>query len=120
MTGTPAFTVPINGVEVGFRDLTPGQITMANLIIQKARKDARKLGEVRASVDLLSSMLNMIESIIIDDDDRQHVLDSMLTGQMDLSDIYRILRRGQTDAPDDDEDVVRPQRKKGPKPRAVA
>lgn len=118
MTGTPAFTVEINGVEVGFRDLSPGQVTMANLIIQKARRDARKVGEVRASVDLLSSMLNMVESIIIEDEDREHVLDSMLTGQMDLSDIYRILRRGQADPPQDDEDAVRPE-KKGRKPRAA-
>jgi hypothetical protein len=101
----------INEVEVGFRDMTPGQATMANLVIGKARKDARKVGEAKASIDLLTNILNLVESMIIDDVDREHVLDSMLTGKMELADIYRILRRGQDEPPDDDEDLAQPKKK---------
>lgn len=110
MTGNPDFTVVINGVEVGFRDMTPGQATMANLVIGKARKEARTIGEAKASINLLTNILNLVESLIIDDADREHVLDSMLTGQMELADIYRILRRGQ-DAPADDDEEVAPSKK---------
>lgn len=108
----PAFVVVIDGVEVGFRDMTPGQITMASLIINRARKEARQVGEAQASINMLESILNMVESLVIDDGDRDHLMTAMLTGKMELADIYRILRRGKPDDPDDDEDVARPAKKR--------
>lgn len=115
-----AFTVDINGIEVGFKDMSPGQITMATLIINKARKDARKIGEAQASINMLGSILNLVESLVIEEDDKEHLLDSMLTGKMDLDVIYTILRRGKPIEPDDDEDVARPVKPKRAKPRAAA
>lgn len=115
-----AFTVDINGVEVGFRDMTPGQITMATLVINKARKDARKIGEAQASVAMLGSILNLVESLIIEEADREHLLESMLTGELDIDIIYTVLRRGAPVEPDDDEDVARPVKLKKRNPRAAA
>lgn len=115
----PAFTVTIDEVEVGFRDMTPGQITMASLIIDRARKEARKVGEAQASINMLGAILNLIESLVIEEDHRDHLMTAMLTGKMELSDIYRILRRGRPDAPDDDEDVARPAKKRRERRAAV-
>ena len=110
----PDFVVELDGVEVGFRDLTSGQITMANLIIERARKAARTVGETSAAIDMMAQIFNMIESLIIDEDDRQHVFDAMLTGRIDSDAAYLILRRGKPVEPDDDEDVAEALKTKKP------
>ncbi len=98
--------VNLDGVDVGFRDMTSGQITMANLVVDRARKDARKVGDVKATIDMMAQLFNLIESMIITDEDRAHVFDAMLTGKIDTDAAYLILRRGKPAEPDDDEDVA--------------
>jgi hypothetical protein len=100
----PAFTVPLNGVDVGFRDMTPGQLTMVNMILNRARKDAREIGEGAAALKMLGQIFNIIESTIISEEDREHVMDSMMTGAIDVGEAYLILRKGRDPEPDDDED----------------
>lgn len=102
----PDFTVELDGVDVGFRDMTSGQITMANLIVDRARKEARKVGDTQAVINMMAQFFNLIESLIITDEDRAHVFDAMLTGKIDTDAAYLILRRGVPAPPDDDEDVV--------------
>lgn len=102
----PAFTVNLAGVDVGFRDMTPGQLTMVNLVLNQARKDARIVGEGAAALTMLGKIFNIIESTIINEDDREHVMDAMMTGKIDVDEAYLILRKGKERDPDDDEDVV--------------
>lgn len=102
----PAFVVEIDGVEVGFRDLTTGQTTMINRIVREANKQARKMGETAAYLDMLGKIFNIIESTVILDEDREHLMDAMMTGKIDVPEAYLILRRGEPEAADDDTDVV--------------
>lgn len=109
----PDFVVELAGVEVGFRDMSPGQVTMANLIVDRARKQVRVVGETQAAIDMMAQLFNMIESLIIEPEHKTHVFDAMLTGQIDIPEAYLILRRGVPVPPDDDEDVepvVKPKR----------
>lgn len=101
-----AFVVEIDGVQVGFRDMTTGQTTMVNRIVREASKQARKMGEAAAYMDMLGKIFNIIESMVILDEDREHLMDAMLTGKIDVPEAYLILRRGEPEAPDDDTDVV--------------
>lgn len=102
----PAFTVEIDGVEIGFRDMTTGQTTMINRVVQDARRQARRQGETAAYLDMLGKVFNVIESMVILDDDREHLMDAMMRGRIDVPEAYLILRRGEPEAPDDDADVV--------------
>lgn len=100
----PDFVVNLVGRDIGFKDMRPGQIAMANLAIERARKRVREVGEAKATMEMMSQIFNLIESLIITDEDREHVMDAMLTGQIDLPEAFLILRRGEPEAPDDDED----------------
>lgn len=106
MSEVPAFTVEIDGVEVGFREMKPGQYTMISVIMTNAKRDARKIGEAQASVKMLASIFNIIESTVILEEDREHLMDAMMRGVIDVPEAYLILRRGAAEEPDDDEDVV--------------
>lgn len=109
----PDFTILLDGVEVGFRDMSSGQITMANLVINRARKRVREIGETEATIEMMSHLFDMIESMIVSEDHREHMFRAMLTGKIDLDEAYLILRRGKPLPPDDDEDVevVKPKTK---------
>lgn len=111
MSETPAFTVEIDGVDIGFRDLKPGQFTMITVIMNNARRDARKIGEAQASMKMLASIFNIIESTVILEEDREHLMDAMMRGVIDVPEAYLILRRGAAEEPDDDQDEVEQPRK---------
>lgn len=102
----PAFTVEIDGAEIGFRNMTTGQTTMINRLVQDARKNARRVGEAAAYLDMLGKVFDIIESTVILEEDREHLMDAMMRGRIDVPEAYLILRRGEPEAPDDDTDVV--------------
>lgn len=109
----PAFTVTLDGVDVGFRDMTPLQLTMVRKIVNQAAKKAKKVGEGVAAMEMLEQLLNIIESLILTEEDRDHVMDAVMRGVVDAPEVFLILRKGQTDSADDDAEET-------PKPKKAA
>ena len=101
----PDFTVELDGELVGFRDMTRGQLVMINRLFKDAQRVARKDGAGAASMNLLGQIFDIIESTIITEEDREHVLRAMLYGKIDLEEAYLILRRGKPEPEPDDADV---------------
>jgi hypothetical protein len=101
----PDFTVELDGELIGFRDMTRGQLVMINRLLKDAQRIARKEGAGAASMNLLGQVFDVIESTIITEEDREHVLRAMLYGKIDLEEAYLILRKGQPEPGPDDADV---------------
>lgn len=111
----PAFTVTLDGVDVGFKDMTPLQLTMVKKIVTQAAKKAKKVGEGVAAMEMLEQLLNIIESLILTEDDREHVMDAVMRGVVDAPEVFLILRKGQAEEPDDDAEA-----EQAPKPKKAA
>lgn len=99
----PAFEVLLDGVMVGFRDMTPMQLTMSNLIVQDAPRRSRKIGEAAAMLEMMGKLLNIIESLVIDEDHRDHLMEACMGGRIDFMEVYTILRRGEPVIGDDED-----------------
>lgn len=104
----PAFTVPLAGVDVGFRSMSSGQLIMMQKILRDARKQAKTVGDDQAMVTMIVRMLDIIETTIISEDDVDHVAESMVAGKVNIEEILLIMRQGKDvqAEPDDDADPV--------------
>lgn len=115
MSEVPAFTVPLDGVDVGFRASTSGQLILMQKILRDARKKAPKIGEDLALSEMIVSLLDVIENNIIEEEHLDHMLSAMAAGKINVPEIMLIIRQGKPvdDEPDDDEDpVVKPRANK--------
>lgn len=99
------FTVPLNGVEVGFRAFTSGQLIMMSKALRKARKEASEVGEDQAMVNMVVKMLDMIEGSIVDEDHIDHLESSMLQGKLNFPEIMLIMRQGRDVEPEPQDDA---------------
>lgn len=105
MSGT--FTIPIDGIEINFRNFTSGQLILLGKIIKDAKKNAARDGEDVATIEMTVKMLDIIENNAVSDDDVDNLLSLMASGKLNIAEIMLIMRQGRTDAdvPADDDDV---------------
>jgi hypothetical protein len=101
----PDFTVPVNGVEVGFRAFTSGQLILMQKAVEDSRRRARKDGEDVAMSTMMVKLLNIIEAAVITEDDLDHLTDSMASGKFNVEEIMTVLRQGKTPDPEPDDDA---------------
>lgn len=109
-----SFTVKLDGVEVGFKTWSSGQLIMAQKILRDAKKRARVVGEDLAFSEMIVELLDIIEHTVIDPGHVDHMVNGMSAGTINAPEIMTILRQGRTETtPDDDADpVVKPRANK--------
>lgn len=111
MSEEPGFVVPLDGVDVGFRQFSSGQLIMLQRVLRNANKQARKVGEEQAMLNMIMEMLDIIEPNVISEDDLEHMLTAMRSGKVNVPEIMLIIRQGKPlETPEDDD--------ADPKPRA--
>lgn len=101
----PGFTVPVNGVDVGFRAFTSGQLILMQKAVEDSRRRARKDGEDVAMSTMMVKLLNIIEAAALTEDDLDHLTDSMASGKFNVEEIMAVLRQGRTPDPEPDDDA---------------
>jgi hypothetical protein len=101
----PGFTVPVNGVDVGFRAFTSGQLILMQKAVEDSRRRARKDGEDVAMSAMMVKLLNIIEAAVLTEDDLDHLTDSMASGKFNVEEIMAVLRQGRTPDPEPDDDA---------------
>lgn len=103
------------GRQILFRRANLGQVIMLQRIYVRASKQADKEPTEDVRVDMMGSamvkVLDFIDSLMVNEDDRIFVEEQMLAGQIGINDLMSALGGGpKPEAPADDE---------APKPRAV-
>lgn len=112
-------TLTLLGREMSFRRASQGQILLIQRIAQRSRRDADKdetaLGA--AYTALMVRILDVIDTLFVDPQDRDDVEQAVLQRELDVEDLMPILSGKRPDAPADDEDPPAIKRKT---PKAAA
>lgn len=121
---TETFTKTFAGREIEFRRAMLAQVIILERLyhrqMKKANEDGDDKGKALSSV--LVRTLDFIDTLVVDEGDRQFIEDQMLAGNIDWPEIMAVLGGGKDDAPEDDESPkpVKRAPKKSPKAAPVA
>lgn len=101
------FTMSLAGRKIEFRKPHLGQILILQRIAQRSIAQARDRGDdaalAAAMQESLMKTLNFIDTLFVDEKDRQFVEDEMLAGNIDYKDVLKTLSGGVgQDQPQDD------------------
>lgn len=97
------FQTLLAGRWIAFKALSPGQLIMLQRLMNAANKSG---DEGSGFMMMMSSIFTAVESTIVIDEDREFVMNAMLTAKLDYTDALRVLRQGREDVePDDDVEV---------------
>jgi hypothetical protein len=125
---TDTFTRNIAGRDIEFKSIKPGQLQALRRYQQSAVKAVGKikkndllskeeqftqLAELSEAFDL--KMLRFIESLLINEDDTDFLIDVQISGDADVAELLATVL-GNTELPDDDEDPAPVAVKKPPNP----
>ena len=80
--GTDTRIVPINGRSIVVRQLRDAQLT---LLAREAKEIQR--GDRTRQMDAAARMFNILESAVVQDSDREFLLDEITVGKVELKDI---------------------------------
>ena len=115
------FTMPLAGRPVEFRRATSGQVIMLQKLYLRAVKRSEETDEQDERISLVGSamvrVLDFIESLMVNEADREFVEDKMLTGEIDYPELLEALGGGKKvdQDPDDEEPKTRKAVRKSPK-----
>ncbi len=100
-------TLEIAGRRIAFRRPSPGQLVMLMRLTNRAQSSLRSEDDDNAVsriwIDLSVKILDVIDSLIINDDDRIFLEDKMISGEIDIDHLRPVI--GGTVAAPDDEDA---------------
>ena len=117
---TDTFTMTLAGREILFRRAHVGQVIMLQRIAMRGVNLARGEGvdeqqRIRAVQDGIVKVLDFIDTLIVNDDDRQFLEDKMLTGEITWEQVSGALGGGEAEQADDEPPKTRRAPKKSPK-----
>lgn len=98
MTGDETYPYEIGGRLIALKVPTESQLTAALKIVANARKELtaqEKLDEkdrdTRKLFDLVARILRIVDMMMISEEDREFVEDSMIAGTIELSDLIGLM-----------------------------
>lgn len=89
---TETFTRPISGRDIEFRLPSDAQLLVLGRLLRLTERMGEDEGKIAGSVHQLSKVLDIIDSMIINEEDRSWVEDRILEGTLDLSAIMEVFR----------------------------
>lgn len=118
------FTKTFAGREIEFRRAMLAQVIILERLYHRQMKQANASGEDdkgKALSSVLVRTLDFIDTLVVDEDDRQFIEDQMLAGNIDWPEIMEVLSGGRDGGPADDETPkpVKRAPKKSPKAAPV-
>lgn len=94
----PDFTVTLAGRAVGFKAFTAAQLVMLQALMRRVHSDGSQFEAIVAA-------WNAIESRVVVADDREFLINAMVSGELELSDALSVMRQGTPEPEDDDAEV---------------
>jgi hypothetical protein len=88
------FTMPLAGRDIEFRRAGLGQVLVLQRMLQRQRKLAEAAKEDDkgdAMTSVIVRTLDFIDTLVVQEDDRQFIEDQMLAGEIELPDIMGAL-----------------------------
>lgn len=120
MANEEAQTFELLGRDMPFRRPSQGQLLLLQRIAQRSRReigdDAEAMG--KAYTALMARMLDIIDTLFINPQDRDDVEEAVLNRQLDVEDLMPILRGKPTEPPVADDEDPPPVKRKAPKAAA--
>ena len=105
------FTKNLAGREITFRRPILAQILILERLYQRAQRRAKDMSDTEDRVGAMSSamvqVLDFIDSLMTNDDDRQFVEEQMLAGNIDHTELIGVLGGPPEDSQDDQPPVTK-------------
>lgn len=99
------FTKTFAGREIEFRRAHLAQVIVLERLYHRQMKKANESGDDKGKAlsSVLVRTLDFIDTLVVDEDDRQFIEDQMLAGTIDWPEVMSVLAGGKDEALPDDE-----------------
>lgn len=99
------FTKTFAGREITFRRAHLAQVIVLERLYHRQMKKANESGDDKGKAlsSVLVRTLDFIDTLVVDEDDRQYIEDQMLAGTIDWPEVMSVLAGGKDEALPDDE-----------------